>query len=139
MDSDAHPPEELFDKLMGICRREGRELPIILGLATEELEAWLLGDRRAILTAYPEADCTLLDAYEQDSVCGTWELLCHALLKEQAPRLIEIGYPAVGQYKYEWAGKIAPHLDLSRNRSPSFKRFHSYLERGLEIYEKYSG
>ena len=66
-------------------------------------------------------------------------MLCHALLKEQAPRLIEIGYPAVGQYKYEWAGKIAPHLDLSRNRSPSFKRFHSYLERGLEIYEKYSG
>ncbi len=44
-------------------------------IAIEEGEAWLLGDRNAVKTAYPRAKEQVLNAYEQDSICGTWEML----------------------------------------------------------------
>ena len=48
-------------------------------LAIEEGEAWLLGDREAICIAYPSAKTEPLDAYVQDSICGTWEVLAEAV------------------------------------------------------------
>ena len=33
------------------------------------------------------------------------------------------GYPTAGKAKCEWAGQIAPHMDMNRNRSPSFRVF----------------
>ncbi len=131
MDTDDQPREPMFEKLYEISRVEAKTVPLIVGLATEEMEAWMLGDRQAILAAYPDADEGVLDDYEQDSVCGTWEVLCHSILREQAPRLIKIGYPAVGQYKFEWARRIAFHMDLERNQSPSFRRFHADLRSAL--------
>ena len=38
-------------------------------------------------------------------------------------RLKKAGYPTVGQAKCEWAGQIAPHMDVNGNRSPSFRVF----------------
>ena len=43
--------------------------------AIEESEAWLLGDREALIAAYPDINLEILDTYVQDSQCGTWELL----------------------------------------------------------------
>lgn len=48
-------------------------------LAIEEVEAWYLGDRQALLAAYPRAKADPLGRYIQDSPCDTWELLADAI------------------------------------------------------------
>ena len=48
-------------------------------IAIEESEAWLLGDRNAVKAAYPRARDAVLEAYVQDSICGTWEVLADAV------------------------------------------------------------
>ena len=48
-------------------------------IAIEEGEAWLLGDIPAIKAAYPNARDNILGSYENDSICGTWELLADAV------------------------------------------------------------
>lgn len=90
-------------------------------IAVEESEAWLLGDRNAVLTAYPNARRSVLDAYEQDSVCGTWEVLADALMPSRTRKALR--WPESGATKCQWAKTIAPHLDVERNASPSFRAF----------------
>lgn len=50
-------------------------------IAVEEMEAWLMGDREALLCAYPKAKESVLKEYKQDSICGTWEVLANAVYK----------------------------------------------------------
>jgi hypothetical protein len=122
------------------CKEFLRELKTLLSgvrprphtlfrLAIEEIEAWYLGDRTAILKAYPKAKVSELDRYEQDSVCGTWERLADAINPEGSKGLTGQGYPLVGQAKCEWAQRIAPHMDPERNRSTSFAKFRDGLRR----------
>lgn len=92
-------------------------------IAIEEIEAWLLGDRDAILTAYPEAKERVLNGYEQDSICGTWELLADAVHKGGAKALKKEGWPAPGRAKCAWAKSIGPLLDVEGNQSKSFQVF----------------
>ena len=92
-------------------------------IAIEESEAWLLGDRVAVQKAYPEAKVPVLNAYEQDSICGTWERLADAVHPGGSMRLKKAGRPEAGKAKCEWAGRIAPHMDPDRNRSKSFQVF----------------
>lgn len=98
-------------------------------IAVEESEAWLLGDRQAVLTAYPNARMSVLDDYEQDSVCGTWEVLAAALLPRRA-RKRPLPWWEAGREKCRWAEAIAPHLNVERNASPSFRAFRDGI-RGL--------
>jgi len=95
----------------------------IFRIAIEEMEAWLLGDRKAVVTAYPKAKTQILDTYQQDSVCGTWELLASAIHTGGVQALKKQGWPASGRAKCEWAEKIAPLVDIERNRSKSFQVF----------------
>jgi len=92
-------------------------------IAIEEGEAWLLGDRNAVKTAYPHAKVRVLDAYVQDSICGTWEKLADAIYLGGSQKLKQMGYPLTGQAKCEWAKTIAPHLDVENNQSKSFQVF----------------
>lgn len=48
-------------------------------IAIEEGEAWMLGDPDAVRAAYPRAKDQVLNAYVQDSICGTWEKLADAV------------------------------------------------------------
>ena len=98
-------------------------------LAIEEIEAWYLGDRNALLTAYPRAKQDVLVRYEQDSACGTWELLADAVYSGGSAAIKKAGWPLPGQVKHEWAKKIAPLLDPSRNTSPSFGKLRDGLLR----------
>jgi len=127
MDSDAEDPAVLRADLENLCIRSAPGLRVVVALSTEEAEAWLLGDPEALLEAYPDADRGQLAAYRQDSVCGTWEWLARVLIGDEARKLIREGYPLVGIRKREWSDTISPHLDPSRNRSPSFRRFASDL------------
>ena len=83
----------------------------------------------------------MLDSYEQDSVCGTWEVLCRAI-SENADKLIDIGYPAIGHYKARWAEEISRFMQPENNISPSFKNFKMALVTALKnpvpIYRKRS-
>lgn len=127
MDSDNNPPQAVRDSLQSLCRRFAPSLPPVIGICVEETEAWLMADEQALYEAYPEADLPTLREYVQDSVCGTWEFLCHVLLRGKADGLIRVGYPAIGQYKQEWAINIARNMDPHRNTSPSFIRFSTEL------------
>ena len=99
-------------------------------IAIEESEAWLLGDRAAVREAYPEAKVPVLDSYEQDSICGTWERLADAVHPGGSTRLKRAGWPEAGKAKCEWAGRIAPYMDPDCNRSKSFQVFRDGI-RGL--------
>ncbi len=94
-------------------------------IAIEEGEAWLLGDRNAIKTAYPRAKEQVLNGYMQDSICGTWEKLADAIYPEGSQKLKQLGWPYTGQAKCEWAKNIAPHLDVESNQSRSFQTFRN--------------
>ena len=124
MDSDSDDPELIRNTLTSFGQQFAPSLPHVAGVSTEEIEAWILGDEEAILRAYPQANISIIQRYKQDSVCGTWEVLARAVLGEKALGLIRVGYPAVGQYKAEWANHIAPFLCPEKNKSPSFIRFY---------------
>lgn len=92
-------------------------------LAIEEGEAWYLGDLTAIKTAYPEAKDSVLNAYENDAICGTWEVLADAVVDGGAKKLARQGYGRVGQEKMVWAQVIPPHMVVDCNCSGSFCYF----------------
>ena len=91
--------------------------------AVEEGEAWLLGDLPAVRKAYPRARAAILDAYENDSICGTWEVLADAVYPGGASALSRKGTQAVGVEKSRWAESISPLMEIGSNRSPSFRYF----------------
>jgi len=91
--------------------------------AIEEGEAWFLGDLKALKAAYPKADDAVLQAYIQDSICGTWETLADAVYPGGSIALGAKGWIEVGRMKSEWAETITALMDLQANRSPSFAYF----------------
>ena len=92
-------------------------------IAIEEGEAWLLGDRDALKSAYPNVKDSVLDNYVQDSICGTWETLADAVHAGGSAKLKTSGYPDIGIAKCAWAHTIAPHMDVDSNGSTSFQVF----------------
>lgn len=129
VDSDARDcrafKRELLD-VLDACNPRPRTL---FRIAVEESEAWLLGDRDAVKAAYPGARDSVLDRYVQDSICGTWEVLADAIHPGRSACLKKLGYPVAGQAKCEWAEKIAPQMDVDRNRSRSFQVFRDGVRR----------
>ena len=96
-------------------------------IAVEEGEAWLLGDLLAIKVAYPNAKDDVLNYYENDSICGTWERLADAVFQGGATRLKNEGWRLVGREKSAWAERIAPHMNVEINKSPSFRYFRQKI------------
>jgi len=119
--------QELLQSLK-LCHPKPR---VLFRIAIEEGEAWLLGDRNAILKEFPRAKAHVLDSYIQDSICGTWEKLADALFPGGSPALKVQGYPRIGEEKCRWASQIGPHLDVESNLSPSLRVFRSGLLRLL--------
>ena len=101
-------------------------------IAIEESEAWPLGDGSAVKAAYPNAKDAVLDDYEQDGICGTWELLADAMRPGGAGQLGKAGWPAPGQARCDWAARIAPRMNPAGNRSPSFRAFRDGVRRLAE-------
>jgi hypothetical protein len=96
-------------------------------IAIEEGEAWFLGDMSAIKSAYPRAKEAILNTYENDSICGTWEILAEALYNGGVAALSAKGWWAIGAEKSQWAEKISPHMNIKNNASPSFIYFRNTL------------
>lgn len=111
--------EELLQTLQN-CHPRPR---VLFRLAIEETEAWLLGDRCAILKVFPRAKATVLNSYVPDSICRTWEVLADAVFPGGSAKLKSDGYPRAGEEKCRWADLVGPHIDVERNQSPSFQAF----------------
>lgn len=101
-------------------------------IAIEEGEAWMLGDTDAVRAAYPRAKDQVLNAYVQDSICGTWEKLADAVYPGGSQKLKQLGWPHTGRAKCEWANNIAPYLDVEINQSRSFQVFRDGIRNLLE-------
>ena len=96
-------------------------------IAIEEGEAWFLGDIPAIKAAYPKAKNAILHRYQNDSICGTWELLADVLFTGGSSALKNKGGGVVGREKSTWAEKIAPEMNVEQNASPSFCYFRDKI------------
>jgi len=118
--------------LLDNCPRQPRAL---FRIAIEELEAWYLGDQRAVKRAYPEAQQHILDSYVQDSQIGTWEKLAEAIYPGGFAKLKLYGKRSVRilEQKRVWAKDIAPFFDVDSNHSPSFQAFRDGLKRLAEL------
>lgn len=92
-------------------------------IAIEELEAWFVGDPDAVAAAYagvPASFGNRAKFRRPDEVSGgTWEALERLLKKHRHHR--------GGLAKVRLAHDVAPRMDVSRNRSPSFRAFRSGL------------
>ena len=129
VDLDSRNCIEFKRKLLEILESCDPRPTTLFRIAIEEIEAWLLGDRDAVMAAYPRAKRGVLDSYVQDDICGTWEVLAAAVHSGGLAQIKEAGWPASGNAKCEWAQKIAPNMDLERNRSPSFRAFRDGVRR----------
>ncbi|MDM8547506.1 DUF4276 family protein [Candidatus Venteria ishoeyi] len=103
----------------------------LIRIAIEELEAWYFGDQHAIEKAYPDYNKKVLADYIQDAQCGTWEQLAEAIHPGGLKSLQHYGKRSIRilEEKRKWAAKIAPHMNVEKNKSPSFCCFRDGLRR----------
>lgn len=135
VDNDDRDPDVFRAELERVAQSKGIAIDHVFCLAVEEMEAWLLGDEAALLRTYPNARMTVLRSYEQDSICGTWEVLADAVyqggyvkMKKENP-----SYIGIGKIKSEWALKIGQYMDVHNNRSPSFNHFMAEIEKRIPL------
>ena len=136
MDVDTQDCKQLKVDLLEMLQQCDPQPRTLFRIAIEEIEAWLLGDRAAIKTAYPNARTSVLKKYVQDSICGTWELLADAIYPGGAAYLKSKGFPVIGQVKCEWAENIAPFVDVENNASKSFQVFRDGVRRFAVMNDK---
>jgi len=121
-DLDDRNEKRFLSELNGVLNNCNPKPAACFCLAIEEFEAWYLGDLAAVRKAYPKAKGIVLNGYENDSICGTWELLADAVCKGGSMALIKEGWQAIGKQKSVWAEEISPHMNVDSNISPSFKK-----------------
>lgn len=129
LDTDRRDCKAFLQELKLLAKRCNPAPRTLFRLAIEEVEAWYLGDRAALLKAFPRVKHEVLDRYVQDSACGTWELLADAVHVGGAAAIKKAGWPLPGQLKHEWAEKIGPFMMIRQNVSPSFCKFRDGLSR----------
>ena len=129
LDSDRKDCRAFLAELKALADECEMSSKTLFRLAIEEMEAWYLGDREALSKAYPRAKTKALDGYEQDSVCGTWEMVADALHPGGSKKVTKAGWPLPGQLKHEWAEQIGPLMDIENNASPSFCKLRDGLRR----------
>jgi hypothetical protein len=129
VDLDSRDCQALKQELLAVADACAPRPNTLFRIAIEEMEAWLLGDRQALLAAYPEAKIRFLDGYIQDSICGTWETLANAVYPGGAKALKALPYPVIGAEKHRWARDITPRLSIEANTSRSVQVFRDGLRR----------
>ena len=95
----------------------GQVFHVLNRIAVQELEAWWLGDREAIISAYPGVKPAHFKGIgrDTDAPLKPNDTLWEVLKKGR--------YFLTGKRKTQWATDISQHLDPARNTSPSFHYF----------------
>lgn len=129
-DDDCHDLKACLERMAAKAGLTTKSAPgptgnfvVVNRLAIEELEAWFIGDSDAIRAAFPKVGPfeTKVAFRDPDGVRGgTWEAL-HRLLKRHG--VYRDSYP-----KIDAARRIAPHMNVSANRSASFRAFRIGVE-----------
>lgn len=107
-DNDGGDCEALKSRLLALANKT--EKPHHIRIVCQELEAWFLGDLAAVQAAYPDSQATERrnrTRYRQPDALTNASQLIEGLTGTLAK---------VGR-----AEKIAPHLAIDSNRSPSFQ------------------
>ena len=133
LDNDDRQGEAFREELENVARQNMILADHVFCIAVEEVEAWLLGDQKALTAAYPAARSQVLREYVQDSICGTWEVLADAIYPGGIARIKKnhLSYMEIGRLKSEWARQIGIHMDLQNNASPSFNYFIQEIKRRI--------
>jgi hypothetical protein len=99
---------------------------VINRIVVEELESWFIGDPTALRKAFPKLPAIneKTKLFRNPDNGGSWKAL-HGFLKKHG--IYKKHYP-----KIEAARRIAPHMDVSGNRSRSFHVFLKGLEAALQ-------
>jgi hypothetical protein len=126
-DLDNKCPKDFHQDLLNILNTCDPKPKTQFCFAIEEGEAWLLGDLQAVKYAYPRAKDVVLNAYVNDSICGTWECLADAVFNGGSAALSKKGWQAIGTEKCHWAENISPYMNISNNKSNSFIYFRNEL------------
>lgn len=100
----------------------GGRFVVLNRIVIEELESWFIGDPAALRKAFPrlpriEANKGI---FRNPDNGGCWEAL-HRFMKKHD--IYRNGFP-----KIDAARRIAPHMDVSQNRSRSFRVFVDGME-----------
>lgn len=134
LDNDDRDTDVFYHDLEEIAVNKGISIDHVFCIAVEEIEAWLLGDEAALLSAYPNAKLSTIKAYKQDSICGTWEVLAEAIYPGGLQSLEKncISYSEIGIRKAEWARCIGRYMDFMNNKSPSFRHFIHEVNKRIE-------
>ena len=122
-------------ELLGVLEQCNPKPETRFCIAREEVEAWFLGDIPAVKAAYPQAKDDVLNKYHQDSICGTWEVLSNAVDPKGSKN--PKGWQEAGRMKSDWAERITPHMDISKNKSPSFCYFRDKCTELIEPRSRY--
>ncbi len=132
VDNDDRDTEQFREELEAVAKGKNISIDHAFCIAVEEMEAWLLGDKNAVKAAYPHAKTDVLNDYEQDSICGTWEVLANAIYQGGMKKLKKESHHEIGNLKCEWAEKIGEHMEIEQNESPSFQFFISEFRKRIE-------
>ncbi len=133
LDNDDRNPAAFRAELEAVALSKVITIDHVFCLAIEEMEAWLLGDEPALLQVYPGAKLAALRSYEQDRICGTWEVLADVVYPGGCKKMRKDhpAYTGKGKIKSEWAQNIGLFMDIHNNQSPSFKYFIGEIERKI--------
>jgi hypothetical protein len=117
-DQDSAACTDVKAALVACCKASGREAECVVRVACHELESFFLGDWQAVAQAFGMPRLADLDrkAVYRDPDRIT---LPAAELERHVP----------GYQKREGARRIAPHMDLQRNRSRSFLQLRDAITR----------
>ena len=130
LDNDDRETDSFRNQLEQVTKNNNITIDHVFCIAVEEVEAWLLGDKEAVLKAYPKAKTQLLNSYIQDSIIGTWERLAEIVYPGGLKKLQKESnsYSYIGAKKCEWAENIGSYMNIEKNVSPSFKYFIKQLK-----------